>query len=153
MCQKLWTSGFFKKMYVYIMCKYTAAVFRHPRREHQISLRGGCEPPPGCWDLNSEPSEEQTVFLTAEPSLQPLNLRFLRVYRTQGNLHSQQTYSHSYPLKYCFSHLWLRKLILHCLLNEQWLSLKEMPHGPPTVASRPITRLKASIFKKKKKPK
>ena len=33
----------------------------------------GCEPTCGCWDLNSEPSEEQSVLLTAEPSLQPLN--------------------------------------------------------------------------------
>jgi hypothetical protein len=33
----------------------------------------GCEPPCGCWDLNSGPSEEQSVLLTAEPSLQPLN--------------------------------------------------------------------------------
>jgi hypothetical protein len=32
---------------------------------------GGCEPPCGCWDLNSGPSEEQSVLLTTEPSLQP----------------------------------------------------------------------------------
>jgi hypothetical protein len=31
----------------------------------------GCEPPCGCWDLNSGPSEEQSVLLTPEPSLQP----------------------------------------------------------------------------------
>jgi hypothetical protein len=31
----------------------------------------GCEPPCGCWDLNSGPLEEQSVLLTAEPSLQP----------------------------------------------------------------------------------
>jgi hypothetical protein len=28
----------------------------------------GYEPPCGCWDLNSRPSEEQSVLLTAEPS-------------------------------------------------------------------------------------
>jgi hypothetical protein len=27
----------------------------------------GCEPPCGCWDLNSGPLEEQSVLLTAEP--------------------------------------------------------------------------------------
>ena len=32
----------------------------------------GCEPPCGCWELNSRPLEEQSVLLTAEPSLQPL---------------------------------------------------------------------------------
>jgi hypothetical protein len=30
----------------------------------------GCEPPCGCWDLNSGPLEEQSVLLPAEPSLQ-----------------------------------------------------------------------------------
>ena len=29
-----------------------------------------CEPPCGCWELNSGPLEEQPVPLTAEPSLQ-----------------------------------------------------------------------------------
>jgi hypothetical protein len=32
---------------------------------------GGCEPPCGCWDLNSGPLKEQSVRLPAEPSLQP----------------------------------------------------------------------------------
>jgi hypothetical protein len=31
----------------------------------------GCEPPCGFWDLNSGPSEEQLMFLTPEPLLQP----------------------------------------------------------------------------------
>nr|CDQ06490.1 Bm8147 [Brugia malayi] len=31
----------------------------------------GYESPCGCWELNSEPLEEQTVLLTAEPFLQP----------------------------------------------------------------------------------
>jgi hypothetical protein len=31
----------------------------------------GYESPRGGWDLNSGPSEEQSVFLTAEPSFQP----------------------------------------------------------------------------------
>jgi hypothetical protein len=34
-------------------------------------ITNGCEPPCGCWDSNSEPSEEQSVLLTAKPSLQP----------------------------------------------------------------------------------
>jgi hypothetical protein len=32
---------------------------------------GGCEPPCGCWDLNSGLSEEQSVLLPTEPSRQP----------------------------------------------------------------------------------
>ena len=35
-----------------------------------------CEPPYGCWELNSGPREEQSVLLTSEPSLQPLGIFF-----------------------------------------------------------------------------
>jgi hypothetical protein len=31
-------------------------------------IRDGCEPPCGCWELNSVPLEEQSVLLTSEPS-------------------------------------------------------------------------------------
>jgi hypothetical protein len=51
-----------------VICKYTVVIFRHTRRGCQISLRMSCEPP---WDLNSGPSEEQSVLLTTELSLQP----------------------------------------------------------------------------------
>jgi hypothetical protein len=59
----------------------------------------GCEPPCGCWDFNSEPLEEQSVLLTAEPSLQPLNnylrLQFLglvpsHTFTTSGQMHFQK---------------------------------------------------------------
>jgi hypothetical protein len=50
---------------------YTVAVFRHSRRGHQIFVTDGCEPPGGCWDLNSGPLEEQSALLIAEPSHQP----------------------------------------------------------------------------------
>jgi hypothetical protein len=32
-------------------------------------IRDGCESPCGCWELNSGPLEDQSVLLTAEPSL------------------------------------------------------------------------------------
>jgi hypothetical protein len=38
----------------------------------------GCEPPCGCWDLNSGPLEKQSVLLTAKPSLQPPRSPFLQ---------------------------------------------------------------------------
>jgi hypothetical protein len=53
-----------------VVCKYTVAVFRHQKRSSDL-IKDGYEPPCGCWDLNSGPSEEQSVLLTAEPSLQP----------------------------------------------------------------------------------
>jgi hypothetical protein len=33
-----------------------------------------CEPPCGCWDLNSGPLKAQSVLLPAEPSHQPAGL-------------------------------------------------------------------------------
>jgi hypothetical protein len=52
----------------------------------------GCEPPRGFWDLNSGPSEEQSVLLTAEPCLHPiiynnLNLHFYHRRKTQNKDH------------------------------------------------------------------
>jgi hypothetical protein len=61
----------FFKIYLFIIYKYSVAVFRHTRRGHQIPLQILVEPPCGWWDLNSGPLEEQSVLLTAEPPLQP----------------------------------------------------------------------------------
>jgi hypothetical protein len=41
----------------------------HQKRASDL-ITDGCQPPCGCWDLNSGPLEEQSVLLTAEPSLQ-----------------------------------------------------------------------------------
>ena len=57
---------FKKKIYLFYVCKYSVDVFRHTRRKHQILLQMVVS-----WELNSGPLEEQSVILTAEPSLQP----------------------------------------------------------------------------------
>jgi hypothetical protein len=44
------------------------------RRGHQTP----CEPPCGCWELNSGRLEEQPVLLTTEPSLQLLHIHLLK---------------------------------------------------------------------------
>jgi hypothetical protein len=54
----------FFKIYLFIICKYTVAVFRHSRRVESDLVTDGCEPPCSCWDLNSGPSEEQSGALT-----------------------------------------------------------------------------------------
>ena len=36
-------------------------------------ITDGCEPPCGCWELNSGPLEERLLLLTTEPSLQYLS--------------------------------------------------------------------------------
>jgi hypothetical protein len=45
----------------------------------------GREPPYGCWDLNSGPSEEQSVLSTAELSLEPPFIDFIRHVVTVGH--------------------------------------------------------------------
>jgi hypothetical protein len=40
-------------------------------------ITDGCEPPCGCWELNSGPQEEQSVLLTTEPFLQPWGQLFM----------------------------------------------------------------------------
>jgi hypothetical protein len=51
----------------------SALLHIHPACLKRASYRpiGGCEPPCGCWELNSGPLEEPLVLLTAEPSHQP----------------------------------------------------------------------------------
>ena len=59
-------------MYVHCSCLQTLQ-----KRESDLVI-DGCEPPHGCWDLNLGPSEEQSVILTAEPSLQPAKAALIR---------------------------------------------------------------------------
>ena len=53
------------------MYKYSATYTSAGQRRASDPLIDGCEPPCGCWDLNSGPLEEQSVLLTTEPRLQP----------------------------------------------------------------------------------
>jgi hypothetical protein len=63
-----------------VIHKYTVADFRCTYQKRSLELiTGGCEPPYGCWDLNSGPLEEQSVLLPAEPSRQP-QLLLIRVF-------------------------------------------------------------------------
>jgi hypothetical protein len=55
-------------MWVYCHCLQT---------HHKVAsglITDDCEPPCGCWEFNSGPVEEQSVLLTAEPSLQPKHI-------------------------------------------------------------------------------
>jgi hypothetical protein len=69
-----------------IIHKFTVADFRHTKRVCHL-IMGGCEPPCGCWDLNSGPSEEQSVPLPTEPSHQPTFLLCVNVLPTCVSLH------------------------------------------------------------------
>jgi hypothetical protein len=75
----LYSFFFFLKIYLFIICKYTVFVLRYSKRALDF-VTDGCEPPCGCWDLNSGPSEEQLALLTTEPSRQPQSVIFLKNY-------------------------------------------------------------------------
>jgi hypothetical protein len=52
---------------IWVHCSYLQT---HQKRASD-PITDGCEPPCGCWDLNSGPLEEQSVLLTTGTTLQP----------------------------------------------------------------------------------
>lgn len=61
---------FFLRLYLYlIFC--ACAVSRRPEGSIRFFRTGGCELSCGCLEWKASPLEEQTVVLTAEPSLHP----------------------------------------------------------------------------------
>jgi hypothetical protein len=60
----------FFKNYLFNVYEYTSYLQTHQKGALD-PITDGCEPPCGCWELKSGPLEEQSVLLTAEPSLHP----------------------------------------------------------------------------------
>jgi hypothetical protein len=54
-------------------------------KEASDPITDGCEPPCGCWELNSGPLEEQPVLLSAEPSPLVLIFNYQRRMKSSGN--------------------------------------------------------------------
>jgi hypothetical protein len=54
---------FFKDLFIYYMEVHCSCLQTLQKRESDF-VTDGCEPPCGCWDLNSGPSEEQSGALT-----------------------------------------------------------------------------------------
>jgi hypothetical protein len=64
---------FFKKIFIYLLCiQCSACIYACRQKRTPDPVTDGCEPPCGCWELNSGPLEEQLVLLTSELYLQPL---------------------------------------------------------------------------------
>ena len=62
---------FFFKIYLFYAYEYNYNCLQtHQKRMMSDPIADGCESPCGCWELNSGLLEEQTMLLTAEPSLQ-----------------------------------------------------------------------------------
>jgi len=55
----------FKRL-IYVCERHCCCPQTHQRRASD-PITDGCEPPCGCWDLNSRPLEEQSVLLATEP--------------------------------------------------------------------------------------
>ena len=60
----------FKNLFILCLWVHYRSLQTHQKRASD-PITDGCEPPCGCWGLNSGPLEEQSVLLTTEPSLQP----------------------------------------------------------------------------------
>ena len=58
------------KIIIYFRNRSTLLLSSDTPEECIRALTDGCEPPWGCWELNSGPLEQQSVLLTTEPSLQ-----------------------------------------------------------------------------------
>jgi hypothetical protein len=61
----------FKFLFIYLMYECSAAYTSSDQKRASDPFKDGCEPPCGCWELNSGPLEEQFMLLTAEPCHQP----------------------------------------------------------------------------------
>jgi hypothetical protein len=68
---------FFKRFIYFLLYVFHCSCLQTLQKRASDLIKDGCEPPCGCWDLNSGPLEEQSVHLTAEPSHQPV-IQFLK---------------------------------------------------------------------------
>ena len=53
---------------------YVSTLLQTHQKRASDPITDGCEPPCAFWELNSGLLEEQSVLLTAEQSLQPIDL-------------------------------------------------------------------------------
>jgi hypothetical protein len=63
--------SFFLKIYLFLFLRLHCSCLQTHQKSASDPITNGCESPCGLWELNSGPLEEQSVLLTAEPSLQP----------------------------------------------------------------------------------
>jgi hypothetical protein len=63
---------YFKELILFCICELhcTLSLSSDTPEEGIRFFTDGCEPPCGCWELNSGPLEEQLLLLIAEPCLQ-----------------------------------------------------------------------------------
>ena len=69
--------SFFKDLFIYYVYNILPLCMLAGQKRAPDLFIDGCEPPCGCWEMNSGPLEEQAMLLTSEPSFQPPILVFL----------------------------------------------------------------------------
>jgi len=60
---------FYVHLHVFVFCLHVCLCEGADYSE--TGIPDSCELPCGCWELNLDPLEEQSVLLSTEPSLQP----------------------------------------------------------------------------------
>ena len=70
---------FFKYLFIYYVHNILSVCLSAGQKRASDISSDGCEPPCGCWELNSGPMEEQAMLLTSEPSLQPPQIKLLHI--------------------------------------------------------------------------
>jgi hypothetical protein len=65
---------------LFYICSFRLCVCSKECTHESDPITDGCEPPCGCWDLNSGPLEEQSVLLTTAPSHHPPTPSFCLVF-------------------------------------------------------------------------
>ena len=85
---------FFSLRLIYYIYSVSLACVPKSQKRASDPITDGCEPPCGCWELNLGPLEEQSVFLTTEPSLQSLLCTFSTLYNPGSAIEKLPNYSH-----------------------------------------------------------
>jgi hypothetical protein len=70
---------FFKDLFIYYKYVHCSCLQTHQKRESDL-VTDGCEPPCGCWDLNSGPSEEQSGALPGIHFIDQASLELTEIY-------------------------------------------------------------------------
>lgn len=135
----LFTVFFLLLVHVYscVACRYVCASCmclvpeqaRNDPRGCQVSWNWSCscEPPYGCWESNPGPLEEQSMLLTAEPSLQPAKMSYMCPY-----IHILHTHSHAHPCTPTHTHA--SQLHMHSHTGT-WPPAHAHPWKPPNPRS------------------
>ena len=83
----------FLNLFIYCVCNILSACMSKGQKRAPDLIIDGCEPPCGCWELNSGPLEEQVVLLTTEPSHHPNSVYFLALLECCTNTINSKAFS------------------------------------------------------------